>query len=200
MHLYLNREESLLMMRRRLSETEAEVTRLQRIVHDHDDHDDEASRASRQQQQQQHHLEAQLREREQQLAVKESTLKMAEGRLKEKEGAIAVLEQEKAKLETFAKRTLTHFKEKFLATLSATKMEKQELEKRNGELVSKMEAITATHAREQRLIMSAVYECGVRMMDHNISAQLSKAAASPVRLIIMFCACSSSSSSLCYML
>jgi len=116
----------------------------------------------------------QLKEAEQQIALQSKTSKMYEDRFREKDAQINTLEQEKDKLETFTKRTLTAFKGKFLQSLEAVREEKRALEAQLEEVIAKYQANKETAGREERLVMSAMYEIGLRTIDQNISAQLGK--------------------------
>ncbi|CAE7669769.1 unnamed protein product, partial [Symbiodinium microadriaticum] len=72
--------------------------------------------------------ESKVRELEQQLALKANTLKHLEGLLMESETKLNKAEHDKEKLEIFAKRSLTNFKEKYMAALQRYKNEKNALE------------------------------------------------------------------------
>lgn len=117
---------------------------------------------------------AQLKEAEQQLALQSRTSKMYEERFRDKDARINALEQDKDRLETFTRRTLTAFKGKFLQSLEAVREEKRALESQLEEVIQKYQANKATAGREERLVMSAMYEIGLRTIDQNISAQLGK--------------------------
>mmetsp|Transcript_38636 Transcript_38636/g.39331 ORF Transcript_38636/g.39331 Transcript_38636/m.39331 type:complete len:614 (-) Transcript_38636:29-1870(-) len=69
-----------------------------------------------------------LREMEQQLSMKSNTIRQMESLIREKESDINRLEQEKGKLESYAKRTLNTFKEKYMTALQSMKTEKKALE------------------------------------------------------------------------
>jgi len=108
----------------------------------------------------------------QQLAQTQNTVKLLEERLKEKEGTINKLEQEKAKLENFSKSSLVAFKEKYMAALSHLAAEKKSLEGALERLADKSEKNRETSRREERLLLSAMYELGVKIMDNNISKHI----------------------------
>jgi hypothetical protein len=122
---------------------------------------------------------------EQRAAVANSTVRHLEDRLKDRETAVARLEQEKSKLESYARRTLTAFKDKYMAVLQTMRTEKQALEERVAYLVSRHEQNQAgtsldsptpvgilafvteiflaflsqeTARKEERVLMSAMYE------------------------------------------
>jgi hypothetical protein len=62
------------------------------------------------------------------LALKVTTLKHLETLLMESETKLNKVEHDKEKLEIFAKRSLTSFKDKYMAALQKYKGEKQALE------------------------------------------------------------------------
>ena len=74
------------------------------------------------------------------------------------QGTINRLEQEKGKLENYAKRTLTAFKDKYMAALQGMKQEKRGLEERLASVTAKAEHNQETSRREERLLISAMYE------------------------------------------
>ena len=74
------------------------------------------------------------------------------------QGTINRLEQEKGKLENYAKRTLTAFKDKYMAALQGMKQEKRTLEDRLALVSSRAEHNQETSRREERLMLSAMYE------------------------------------------
>ena len=77
------------------------------------------------------------------------------------QGTINRLEQEKGKLENYAKRTLTSFKEKYMTALQGMKQEKCSLQERLSLVTARAEHNQETSRREERLMLSAMYE--VRM-------------------------------------
>ncbi|CAN0320497.1 unnamed protein product, partial [Ectocarpus fasciculatus] len=114
---------------------------------------------------------AAVKEAEQQLNQRANTIRMLEDKLKEKETQINKLEQDKMKLETFAKKTVAGFKEKYMNVLHRITAEKKTLEGRLHAVISKNERNQETHRREERLLLSSMYEIGVRIMDRNIQCQ-----------------------------
>jgi protein HOOK3 len=71
-----------------------------------------------------------LKEAEAQLAQRANTIRLLEEKLKEKETLINKLEQDKARLENFAKKTVAGFKEKYMNVLHRITAEKKTLESR----------------------------------------------------------------------
>lgn len=104
---------------------------------------------------------------------------MLEDRCKESENTITALGQDKTKLETFTQRTLSHFRDKFIDSLDVVRNEKAELESKLKEIIDKYQQNKLTTQKEEKLIMSAMYEIGLRTMDANISAQLGKTIKTP---------------------
>jgi hypothetical protein len=115
---------------------------------------------------------AALREREKKLLQAEGTIQMLEDKLQEKEDSINRLEQEKSKLESYAKRTLVSFKEKYMAALQGMKTEKAATEEQLAAANATIERNKETSQREERLILSAMYEMGLRIMDRKIQEQV----------------------------
>ena len=99
---------------------------------------------------------------------------MLEDRCKISQTTITTLEQDKNKLETFTQRTLTHFRDKFMISLDNVRNEKIELEKKLKEIIDKYQHNKISNQKEEKLVMSAMYEIGLRTMDANISAQLGR--------------------------
>ena len=91
------------------------------------------------------------------------------------QGTINRLEQEKGKLENYAKRTLTAFKDKYMAALQGMKQEKRSLEERLALVTAKSEHNQETSRREERLLISAMYEVSTRTSfqskEHGIQAR-----------------------------
>ena len=84
--------------------------------------------------------------------------------MKEKEGLVSRLEQDKSKLETFSKSTLLAFKEKYMKALKTINDEKKSLEERLAIMTENNERNQITSRREERLMLSALYEVGVKIM------------------------------------
>jgi peptidoglycan hydrolase-like protein with peptidoglycan-binding domain len=114
----------------------------------------------------------QSRDSQQRLHVLESTVKKLEERLKEREAQVTRLETDKNKLESYAKRSLTTFKEKFMTVLQTMREEKRELVQRIKAQAERMEKNQDSWRREERLLSAALFEVGVKIMDRSINAQL----------------------------
>ena len=99
---------------------------------------------------------------------------MLEDKYKEKETVINLLEQDKSKLETFTKRTLAHFREKFMQSLETVRQEKATLENQLQEVILRYQTNKNIAEKEEKLIMSAMYEIGLRTIDASINEQLGK--------------------------
>ena len=132
-------------------------------------------------------------ETQQVLEAKERMVEMLNERLKEKEGIIDKLTQDKSKLETFAKNSLSNFKDKYLHVINRFRDEKKEWkekykiekEKYNNEkekcdterekykaIVKIKERNEETYRREERLLLSSMYEIGVRILDKNLQSSM----------------------------
>lgn len=112
------------------------------------------------------------KETEQKLAVVQNTVRLLEEKLKERETANSKLEQEKSKLEAYAKKALSSFKEKYLTLLQSIKLENKSLKAQLSQATSRQEQDAETARREERLLLSTMYEIGVRLMDRNIQEKL----------------------------
>lgn len=123
------------------------------------------------------------KEAEQQLSQRANTIRMLEDKLKEKETQINKLEQDKMKLEAFAKKTVAGFKEKYMNILHRITAEKKTLEGRLHAVISKNEKNQETHRREERLLLSSMYEIGVRIMDRNIQCQVQDSSEIPATVL-----------------
>lgn len=64
------------------------------------------------------------------MKVKNETLLHMESRWKESESKLSKMEADKEKLETFAKKSLANFKDKYLAIIHKNKADKENLEKK----------------------------------------------------------------------
>eukprot|EP00604_Paraphysomonas_vestita_P002219 CAMPEP_0174819290 /NCGR_PEP_ID=MMETSP1107-20130205/2422_1 /TAXON_ID=36770 /ORGANISM="Paraphysomonas vestita, Strain GFlagA" /LENGTH=557 /DNA_ID=CAMNT_0016032487 /DNA_START=414 /DNA_END=2087 /DNA_ORIENTATION=- len=118
------------------------------------------------------------REMEQQLKLKAETLTHMENRWKESESKLAKMEHDKEKLENFAKKSLANFKDKYLAIIQKNKSDKSVLEQKLNAMTEKYEKEQERFRREERLILSAMYEVGVQTMERNINLQIHESASS----------------------
>lgn len=134
------REESLLSSKRTLQETQQELQKMTKAL-----------------------LEA-----DQKNGLHAGTIKMLEDKLKEKESAFNTLEQQKTKLEIYAKSSLKAFRDKYMNALQQIKSDKKALEEKLALMTSKHEKNLETSRREERLLLSAMYELGVKIMDRDI--------------------------------
>lgn len=153
------REEALVASKRQIAELQTEVTKLQR-------NREEAEKESGNSQS--------LKDVTQKLAATSNTVKLLEERLKERETLINKLQQEKSKLEGYAKRSLETFKEKYLSVLQTMQQEKKELIDKIRILTEKGEKNQDTFRREERLLSSALFEVGIKIMDRKILSQLNE--------------------------
>jgi len=155
------REELLLQAKQQLSATQLDLKRtansLQELREEHD-----AAEATLRD----------LKATNQKLQQAEGTLVRLEELLKEKEGVVFRLETERGKLEQFSKNTLAAFKNKFMSTLHKVQAEKDALEAALERLADRSEFDRETSRREERLLLSAVYNVGVKIMDKNLQASV----------------------------
>lgn len=147
------REELLLAARKHSSELQLELQRSQRALAEQEKAASAASASA-----------GLLRESEQRLALSENTLRLLESNLRDKESLVSRLEQDKSKLETFSKSTLLAFKDKYMKALKAISEEKRTLEERLAAVTESSERNIVTSRREERLVLSALYEMGVKIM------------------------------------
>ena len=74
----------------------------------------------------------------------------------------------------FSRNKLESFKNKFMATLKAVQGEKEVLEASLERLAGRAEFDRETSRREERLLLSAMYQIGVKIMDKNLQGDDSK--------------------------
>ncbi len=154
-----SREELLLEAKKQLLASQAERTRAQRSLSN-------AQTAL-------HAADTKLkagREASHKLEQIQASTKMLEERLKEKETAILRLETQRRELEQFSRNKLESFKNKFMATLKTVQAEKEVLEASLERLADRAEFDRETSRREERLLLSAFYQIGVKIMDKNLNS------------------------------
>lgn len=156
------REEQYHLLRRQLQESENARDTLNRQLADRDHVSTNASRDTAQR-----------------VQVLSATVQRLEERLKERELQVTRLETEKNKLETYAKRSLTTFKEKFMSVLQTMREEKKELEAKVKAQAERTEKNQEAWRREERLLSAALFEVGVKIMDRSIHAGLSSSSVAP---------------------
>lgn len=115
-----------------------------------------------------------LKDIQHKFAAASSTINMLQEKLKEKETNIHRLERDKEKLENYAKRSLSAFKDKFMTVLQNLRDEKRDLEQKIRLQAEKAEKNQETWRREERLLSSALFEVGVKIMDRKIQSQLNE--------------------------
>ena len=167
-----DREEALLAAKRQVVELQAELNKATRALAE----SQESSAAN-------HASAANSKDLESQLAQKLNTIQILEDKLKEKESVINRLEQDKNKLENYSKQALSTFKDKYIQALQKLKLEKKQLEENVNYLKAKNEKDQETHRREERLVISSVYEVGLRIMDKNIQAQVQSTSQAPTTFL-----------------
>lgn len=151
------REDLVGTLRRQLGDAEFERDKLRHAMADKEHVDSNASRDAAQR-----------------LTVLSSTVQRLEERLTERELLVTRLETEKNKLETYAKRSLMAFKEKFMAVIQTMREEKRELEAKVKAQAERTERAQDSWRREERLLSSALFEVGVKIMDRKIHANLAQ--------------------------
>jgi protein HOOK3 len=148
------REEALFAAKRQISELQSELSKLNRSTSE-----------------QERHTSIAQKDFSHKLAETANTIRLLEDKLKEKESQANKLVQEKSKLENYTKRSLETFKEKYMVALQSMKEEKRELENRLKMVQEKAEANEEIWRRDERLLSSAIFEVGVRIMDRTIQSQ-----------------------------
>ena len=123
--------------------------------------------------------QARDRDRERELAVAQHTVKQLEERLREERERLAVSEREKEKLESYAKKTIASFKDKFVQSAQRMKDEKAALDAKVMHLQTKIDRVQETWRRDERLLSSALFEVGVKIMDRSIRQSLTPSDAHP---------------------
>ena len=78
-------------------------------------------------------------------------------------------------METYAKKSLTAFKDKFVQTFQAVKNEKLLQDEKIKLLQEKLQANQETARREERLLLSSMYELGMKIMDRTYQNQMLEA-------------------------
>lgn len=153
------REEALMSARRQISDLQNDLVKAQRAQENQEKQSSSAVTA---------------KELTQKLAASSNTVRLLEDRLKEQETVINKLQQDKAKLENFSKRSLDTFKDRYMNILKTMQQEKKEYEGRIHALSEKVKVNQDTWRREERLLSSALFEVGVKIMDRKIQAQLNE--------------------------
>mmetsp|Transcript_10383 Transcript_10383/g.15782 ORF Transcript_10383/g.15782 Transcript_10383/m.15782 type:complete len:678 (-) Transcript_10383:152-2185(-) len=162
------REDALLNTKKRLAETQHELKKATAAL-------EEAAKSGAQSASN----NDKVKELEQQLSLKVNTLKHLEGLLMESETKLNNVERDKTKLEIFAKQSLTTFKDKYMLALQRYKNDKNALEAKLQTMTEKHEKEQEKFRREERLILSAMYEIGVQTMERNINLHIHESATAP---------------------
>jgi excinuclease UvrABC helicase subunit UvrB len=95
-------------------------------------------------------------------------VKTLEEELINKDASIVSLTQDKEKIEIFSKQYFSTFRDKYVAAITAIKREKNDLQEKLAFLQAKFDKTVDTTRKEERLLLSSMYELGVRIMDKNI--------------------------------
>lgn len=82
------------------------------------------------------------------------------------------LEQEKSKLEQYARKSLSQFREKFTTTLQYLQNEKQQVQDQLVQEKKTAKVNAEAFRREEKLLSSAMYELGMKLMDRSLSSEV----------------------------
>jgi hypothetical protein len=162
-----DREDLLLGARKALAETQAELQKTVKALRESD-----GTKGKGEKEKEKEKEKADLREAESKLAQALHTVGLLEERLKQKEGTLNQLEQERDKLDVFARSGLAAFKDKFSAEAERWKQDKANLERRLGLSEQRRSKSDAAAKAEQRLIMAALYQVGSKIVDRSISVSV----------------------------
>ena len=99
----------------------------------------------------------------------QNLVKLLEEQLRERGETIERLTLEKDEAETHGRRALERFKEKYIGILWAMKDERTDMEQRLATISSRNERNKEAYNREERLMVSAIYNLGVKSMEHIIA-------------------------------
>ncbi|CAM9952860.1 unnamed protein product, partial [Discosporangium mesarthrocarpum] len=121
-------------------------------------------------------LRTQAEERER-LAM---TVQSLEDVLKEKETQVNNLQADKEKLESYTKKTLHKFNDKYTIALKQYKAQIDEKQGKIEHLEQKMQKDKETAKWEERLLMSSVYELGMDVIERQLKTSVSMRAGGAV--------------------
>ena len=99
----------------------------------------------------------------------QNLVKLLEEQLRERGEAIERLTLEKDEAETYGRRALERFKEKYIGILWAMKDERKDIDQRLSTIASRNERQKEAYNREERLMVSAIYNLGVKSMEYIIA-------------------------------
>lgn len=102
------------------------------------------------------------------MIVSSNEVKTLEEIVRNKESTIVSLTQDKEKIETYSKQYFSTFRDKYMAAITKIKQEKNDLQEKLAFLEAKYYKTIETTRKEERLILSSMYELGVRIIDKNI--------------------------------
>ncbi|CAN0312776.1 unnamed protein product [Pylaiella littoralis] len=101
------------------------------------------------------------------------TAQSLEDRLKERETQVNNLQTDKEKLESYTKKTLHKFQDKYMVAISHCKTQIAEKNEKIDYLESKISQDKAASKREERLLMSSVYELGMDIIERQLKSSVS---------------------------
>ncbi len=98
----------------------------------------------------------------------ERTVSQLTDQLKEKDGIIASQQSNLEKLESYAKKTLTKFAKQYVDKLQSASVMLKERQEYVNFLEAKLKLDRDESKREEQLLMSAVYELGMEIIERNL--------------------------------
>lgn len=101
-------------------------------------------------------------------AVFESKIQELQSAIKKKESNIKKLTTDKDRLESYTKKTLAKFQEKYLVALQECKAKLKEKHDKIEELERIIVSEKSNHKREEKLLSSAMYELGLSIMQQKL--------------------------------
>ncbi|CAB1120607.1 unnamed protein product [Ectocarpus sp. CCAP 1310/34] len=101
------------------------------------------------------------------------TAQSMEDRLKERETQVNNLQTDKEKLESYTKKTLHKFQDKYMVAISHCKAQIAQKNEKIDYLESKISQDKAASKREERLLMSSVYELGMDIIERQLKSSVS---------------------------
>ncbi|CAM9103844.1 unnamed protein product, partial [Laminaria digitata] len=100
------------------------------------------------------------------------TAQSLEDRLKERETQVNNLQTDKEKLESYTKKTLHKFQDKYMVAISHCKAQIAEKNEKIDYLESKVSQDKAASKREERLLMSSIYELGMDSIERQLKSSV----------------------------
>ena len=98
----------------------------------------------------------------------ENEIEQLQAELKKKDAATAKLSSDKDKLESYTKKTLSKFQEKYLVALQECKAKLKEKHDKIEALEIRSAAEKSSQKREEKLLSSSIYELGLTIMQQKL--------------------------------